>query len=66
MANVIASVSGGDPKRVEAETVADAKEALGLVGNFTAAINGEPANLEDLLDDENYVTFSQQVKGGNQ
>ena len=62
--SIVASVTGGDPKRVSATTVQDAKDALGLTGNYVAAQNGEPANLTDLVDDESYITFSVAVKGG--
>lgn len=64
MANVIASVLGGDPKRVQAETVEEAKNALGLSGNYTAAVNGDPAEMDDYLEDNVLVTFTQAVKGG--
>jgi sulfur carrier protein ThiS len=64
MASVVASVSGGNPKRVQASTVQGVKEALGLTGNYTAAINGDTANPTDTVSDEDYVTFATAVKGG--
>lgn len=64
MASVVACVLGGQPKRVEVSTVEGAKNALGLTGNYTASVNGETAELSDALTANDYVTFSQQVKGG--
>jgi hypothetical protein len=65
MASVIALVTGGEPKRVEASTVQAAKNALGLSGNYTATVDGSPAQLTDSLDEESFVSFSLQVKGGS-
>lgn len=64
MSSVVASVTGGSPKRVTASTVQDAKNALGLSGNYQATVNGESAELSDTLSDEDFVSFSLQVKGG--
>jgi hypothetical protein len=65
MASVIGSVAGGDPERIDADTVADVKEALGLSGNFTATVDGETASEDTLLSDNQYVCFAQAVKGGS-
>ncbi len=64
MASVVAFVLGGKPKRMEADSVQEAKELLNLDGNYTASVDGEPANLGDQLDDDQCVTFSPAVKGG--
>lgn len=66
MANkVTAQVIGGQPKTLDqCDTVQDALSSLGLEGNFTATVNGDPADLEDSLDDFSFVAFSAAVKGG--
>lgn len=64
MATVVACVLGGDPVRVSADTVQDAKDALQLDGNYTALVNQENADLDDSLSDEDFVSFSPAVKGG--
>jgi hypothetical protein len=65
MASVIGSVTGGDPVRMEAETVADVKAELDLTGNYTATVNGETVSEDFVLADEDYVCFAQAVKGGS-
>lgn len=62
--NITAQVLGGSPKVIEAETVQDAFNALGLNGNYTATINGDAAEMSDGLDDYSFVSFAQAVKGG--
>lgn len=62
--SVVASVLGGDPKRVFASTVAEVKRQLALTGQYTAQVNGEPAQETDQLSAEDFVSFAQAVKGG--
>lgn len=62
--NVTAQVLGGQPRVIEAETVQEAFDLLNLSGNYTASINGEPADLQDELEDYNFVSFAPAVKGG--
>lgn len=62
--NVTAQVLGGQPRVIEAETVKEAFDTLNLSGNYTASINGEPASLDDELEDYNFVSFAPAVKGG--
>jgi len=64
--NVTIQVIGGSPKVLEdATTVQDAFDALALEGSsYTATINGEPAAMDDYLDDYAFVSFSESVKGG--
>ena len=63
--HVTGQVLGGQPKAgIEADTVQDVYDALGLDGNFTATINGEPADMDDELDEYSFVSFSAAVKGG--
>lgn len=64
MANVAAKVVGGQLKEYSANTVSDLKDEMGLTGNYSAQINGEPADQEDDLEDHDFVTFTQSVKGG--
>ena len=64
MASVIVATVGGTPRRVEAGTVAEARRAVGLAENYTALVNGESAGADTQLSNEDYVSFSQAVKGG--
>ena len=63
---VIGKVLGGDPQTFsDVRTVEDVKHKLKLNGaNYTAAINGDPAELSDRVNDYDQVTFSPAVKGG--
>lgn len=65
MASVVASAVGGSPQRLEADTVGEAKELLGLASTYTAAVNGEPADDDSSLSDEDFVSFAPAVKGGS-
>jgi sulfur carrier protein ThiS len=62
--NITAQISGGAPKLINVRTVADAMRELGLEGSYKATVNGEPADMSDVLDDYSFVAFSQNVKGG--
>lgn len=63
MAKVYGQVLGGEIVELEADTVLEVKEELGVEGH-TASVNGEPAGDEDLLGDYNMVTLASPVKGG--
>ena len=62
--NVTAQVLGGTPKVIEAETVRDAYKELALDGSYTPTVNGEPAEMDDDLNDYEFVNFAPAVKGG--
>lgn len=64
--NVTIQVTGGEAKPVAEgiNTVQEAKEFLGLTGNYTATVNGDGAEMSDELKDYAFVTFSESVKGG--
>jgi len=62
--NVTGMVTGGQPKILAANSVAEVKAELGLDGNYSATINGEPASLSDSLSDYDFVSFAESVKGG--
>lgn len=63
--NVTAQALGSQAKVLSnVSTVADVKAQLGLDGNYTATVNGEPADMEDELDDYSFVSFTKSVKGG--
>jgi sulfur carrier protein ThiS len=66
MANkVTIQVLGGQPKVVDGVvSVADAISALGLEGQYTATINGEPASLDSDVMDFEYIALAPAVKGG--
>ena len=64
--NITGTVMGGTPKAgLNADTVHEVYELMGLSGNYTASVNGEPADMNQELDDYNHVSFSQSIKGGN-
>ena len=63
--NITAQVIGGESVVLDkCATVEDAFEELGLEGSYTATVNGEPADMDQELDDYEFVTFSPAVKGG--
>lgn len=62
--SVVASVLGGDPKRLVATTVGEVKGQLQLQGAYTAQVNGDPADDGDALSPEDFVSFAPAVKGG--
>lgn len=63
---ITGTVMGGTPKAgLSANTVGEVYELMGLSGNYTAAVNGEPADMNQELYDYNHVSFAQSVKGGN-
>jgi hypothetical protein len=64
MATVAAKVIGGSLKEYDCETVGELKRAMGLTGNYSAQINGEPVDDSDELNEHDFVTFTQSVKGG--
>ena len=62
--NIVAQVLGGEKKVLDGcETVGDVKMKLNASG-YTASINGEPARDADELNDGDFVSLSQAVKGG--
>jgi sulfur carrier protein ThiS len=64
--NVISQVLGGEKKVLDdVHSVSDVKSKLNVSGqNYTASINGEPAKDSDMLEDGDFVSLSQAVKGG--
>lgn len=66
MANdVIGKVTGGRPQTFsDVSTVEDVFEMLGLDGNYTAMVNGEPAEFTEYVTDYSQVHFSENIKGG--
>lgn len=62
--NITAQVLGGAPKVIEAGTVQDAMNALGLTGNYSATVNGDAADMDTELNDYEFVSFAPAVKGG--
>lgn len=64
MARIVAKALGGEPRNIDAGSVADARRALNLGADYTAQVNRRPAADADRLSDDDYVTFSPAVKGG--
>lgn len=65
MASVVGKVVGGQPQEHTADTVGELKGKMNLDGNYSAQVNGEPASMGDSLNDYDFVTFTQSVKGGS-
>lgn len=63
MAKIVVKVLGSAPKEIDASTVGGVKTALSL-SNYTANVNGEPADDNASLSEMDFVTLSPAVKGG--
>lgn len=62
--NVIAQVLGGQKRILDGvATVRDCRSKLGLGNNYTASVNGTPASDTDLVRAQDFVSFSESVKG---
>lgn len=62
--NVIAQVLGGQKRILDgASTVSDVRRQLGIGAQFAAQVNGSAAGDSQYLDDQDFVTFAEQVKG---
>ena len=55
-------ITGGALQEVEAKTVGEVKNALG-VGKYTANVNGSPASDSKVLGENDFVTLAPPVKG---
>lgn len=63
--NIIGQVAGGIKTVLDnVESVQDVKQRLGATEGYTAAVNGNPADNDQVLEDGDMVTFSKAVKGG--
>ena len=62
MAKVHAQVTGGTIKEIEANTVGDVKRVMDAA-NYTATVNGEPADNSYELSDFEFVALAPSVKG---
>jgi len=62
---VTAQVAGGQPKLVKnVDTVEELRDKLELGGDYTATVNGEVADNDTELNDYEFISFAQKVKGG--
>lgn len=63
--NVIGQVLGGEKKVLDGmEDVSDVRDELGLSSDYSATVNGQPADDETPLRDNDFVSFTRKVKGG--
>lgn len=63
--NVIAQISGGNKQVIDdVDTVRDVKRKLGAETGYTAAINGDPAEDTEEVNEGDFVTLAKAVKGG--
>lgn len=63
--NITGQVLGGQPKvNLKGDDVQDIFDELNLTGNYTATINGNPAEMSAELEDYQFVSFAPSVKGG--
>lgn len=63
MAKIQAQVLGSPVQNIEVSTVAEAKSVLGLGGNYSASVNTEMVSMDQGVEDGDFVTFTQSVKG---
>lgn len=62
--NLIAQVVGGQKKIIDnANTVAEVRAQLGLSAGYKGAVDGEPVEDSFQLQNGNYVSFAEAVKG---
>jgi molybdopterin converting factor small subunit len=64
MADVVGQVLGGDRKFLKADTVEEVKELMEVSSTHTATVNGDTANDNDELSDQDWVLLTPPVKGG--
>lgn len=64
MAKVKVLIAGGDTKDAEASDIGDVRSLLNIESNAMASVNGEPADDEYQLRNNDFVTFSKPVKAG--
>lgn len=63
--NIIAQISGGSKQVLDnVYTVNEVKIKLGAEAGYTAAVNGDPAEDSEALEDGDVVTLAKAVKGG--
>lgn len=63
MANVKVQVAGGAQQDKSASTVGEARQSVGAIG-YQASVNGEPADDNYQLRNNDFVSFSKPVKAG--
>lgn len=61
--NVLAQAAGGAIKHIQASTVQDAREQLGLPENYQAQVDGEVQDEDYELSTGKFVTFTVKTKG---
>lgn len=63
--NVVVQVLGGDKKVLDnVDTVADVRSKLNIESAYQASVNDEEADDSYDLGDNDFVTFTEKVKGG--
>lgn len=63
--NVVAQVLGGDKKVLDGVfTVQDVMSKTGTTSGYTASVNGDSQSPSYTLEDGDFVSLSQAVKGG--
>lgn len=64
MAKIVVQVSGGLVKEAQASTVGEVKDAYAKEGvKYTATVGGDPAADDQELNDYDFVTLTENVKG---
>ena len=64
MAKVRVQVAGGSQQEIEASDVGEAREKCGADDGFKASVNGEAAEDDMQLRNNDFVSFSKPVKAG--
>lgn len=62
-ASVTVKVIGGEKKIIEAATVGEAKQMMG-VPSYVATLNGSPASDSQELKEDDFLSLAAPVKGG--
>lgn len=61
---VTAQVTGGQTKTFDdVNSVDDVRLQLGISAEYTANVNGDPAEMSENVEDYAFVTFAEKVKG---
>lgn len=63
MAKVQVQLLGGEIKQMEAKTVGELANSLGIPSTHEAFVNGEAVSSTTSLEDFNYVSFAKKQEG---
>lgn len=64
MKSVFVGKVGSSVKEVKASTVREAVKAFGEEGDFVVQVNGNTSSMDARLEEGNFVTIGEKIKGG--